>query len=632
MRVRRSPSGAPLWLLLVVNALLLTALCWRFVPAEALEELRSASWIVSVWLSYPWLFLLPAYLVAALAGRGVAACLRRPDAAPLASLVFASLLFSVVQLTVAADQRVLDLYGFHLNGFVWNLLTTRGGIAALGAGPETYRALAGLAAAALLLQGAAAFVAARVARSTRFAARLASRAVVAPLLLGLVALTGYERLAFGASRVDGYRPVLEAEEAFPFYQRTSVNSLAKRLGFQVAQADGPSAELRGKGLTYPLRPIAFRADAPRLNVIVLCAESLRADALGPEQMPATWARAQQGLRFEHHLSAGNGTRMGVFGLFYGLPGPYWFRFLNAQRGPVLLNSLQQRGYDVRGFTADDFSYPEFDQTVFAGLPRAQLREFGGKAPSWQRDRAMVGEIVDYLGRRDPARPFFVYAFFESPHARYDFPDETALFRPYLESFDYVTMNLERDIEKIHNRYRNSVRHLDTQYERVLAELTARGLLDSTIVVITGDHGEEFMEQGRWGHNSAFSEAQIRVPLVLLAPGIPAGVVDRLSSHLDIPATLLSLLGVESAASDYSLGHSLLRDPARRYALVSDWRTVTFVDGEGKVEFPMRAASFLKRPVRDRKDRPLADPAAFLNVRTSLFAEVLGDMSRLSARR
>ena len=184
----------------MANALLLTGVCWRFVPAEALEEPRSASWVLSVWLSYPWLFLLPAYGVAALAGRGAAACLRRPDAAPLAGLVVASFLFSVVQLTVAADQRVLDLYGFHLNGFVWNLLTTRGGIAALGAGPETYRALAVLAAAALLLQGAAAFAAARVARRAPIAARLASRAVVVPLLLGLVALTGYERLAFGAAR------------------------------------------------------------------------------------------------------------------------------------------------------------------------------------------------------------------------------------------------------------------------------------------------------------------------------------------------------------------------------------------------------------------------------------------------
>ena len=631
MYALRARPAAPLWLLLVANALLLTAVCWRFVPGDALAEPRSASWALSVWLSYPWIFLLPAWAIATLAGYGTAACLRRPAAARLVSLIVASVLFGLVQLTVAADQRVLALYGFHLNGFVWNLLTTRGGIAALGAGPETYRALAGLAAAALLLEGAAALAAAWAAQS-RLAARVGSRAVVVPLLLGLLTLTAYERFAFGASRVDGYRPVLEAEEAFPFYLRTSFNGAAKELGFQVARSDAPTAELRGEGLAYPLHPIAFRADAPRFNVIVLCAESLRADALGPEQMPATWAWAQRGLRFERHLSAGNGTRMGVFGLFYGLPGPYWFRFLNAKRGPLLVNALQQRGYDVRGFTADDFSYPEFDQTVFAEVDRSQLRELGDKTPSWQRDRTMVQEIVDYLGRRDPARPFFLYAFFESPHARYEFPPETAVFQPYLEDFDYVTMDLGRDIEKVHNRYRNSVRHLDTQYQRVLEELEARGLLESTVVVLTGDHGEEFMEHGRWGHNSGFSEPQIRVPLVLLAPGIGAGVRSGLSSHLDIPATLLGLLGAESPPSDYSLGRSLLDGPERRYALVSDWQTVTYVDGEGKVEFPMRAASFMNRLVLDRKDGPLPDPAAFLSLRASLFAEVLGDMSRLSARR
>lgn len=630
MRREASPV-APLWLLLLANVSLLTVVCWGYVPGGVLAAPRSASWIVAVWLTYPWLFLLPAFALCVLVGSGVGA-LRRPRLAAVASLTVASVLFAAVQLTVLADQRVLALYGFHLNGFVWNLLTTRGGIAALGAGPETYRALAVLAAAVLLLEAAAAFGVARLARGRGLLAALCGRHFVAPLALGLLGLTAYERLAFGACRVDGYRPVLEQQEAFPFYQRTSYNSLAKRLGVQVARSDVPSAALHGKGLHYPLQPLTFRADAPRYNVIVLCAESLRADALSPERMPATSAWARRGVRFENHLSAGNGTRMGVFGLLYGLPGPYWFRFLNVNRGPALLGALQERGWDVRGFTADDFSYPEFDQTVFAEVDRRQLREFGGHTPSWQRDRAMVDGIVSYLDARAPERPFFVYAFFESPHARYEFPPETAVVRPYLETFDYVSMNLARDISLIWNRYLNSVRHLDTQYERVLAALEARGLLDSTIVVITGDHGEEFLEHGRWGHNSAFSEPQIRVPFVLLAPGVEAGVRSSLTSHLDVPATLLELLGSENAPSDYSVGRSLLSGSERRYTLVSDWQTVTYVDGEGKVEFPMHAASFGKRAVADRHDESVADSPRFLQVRAALFAEALGEMGHLTARR
>jgi membrane-anchored protein YejM (alkaline phosphatase superfamily) len=151
------------------------------------------------------------------------------------------------------------------------------------------------------------------------------------------------------------------------------------------------------------------------------------------------------------------------------------------------------------------------------------------------------------------------------------------------------------------------------------------------VVITGDHGEEFMEQGHWGHNSAFSEAQIRVPLVLHVPGRAAGVVDRLTSHLDLPATLLGALGASSPASDYSLGQSLLGDTKRSDALVSDWNHVAYVDAEGKFVFPTTAAGFGQREVRDRQDVALAEPGRYMSEHAARFAQVWRDISRFSVR-
>jgi membrane-anchored protein YejM (alkaline phosphatase superfamily) len=619
---------AGLWL---VNYALLVCVSARFLPDAALHEPLVAAWAGAVWLTYPLLYLLPALAVSAAAcGTFAIVLARHPRAATRLSLCVAALAFSIVQLLILADERVHALYGFHLNGFVWNLVVTPGGIAALGAGPETYGSASLLAAALLALEVALACGAKRLGTSP-FRAAFAPRRALVALLVGFVVLSAFERLAFGASRVSGYTPILEQEEDFPLYQRTSFNTLAQRIGFSPAGRDTLHVGLGGGQLAYPLHPLSFRADAPRWNVLVLCAESLRADALTPEQMPATWQFAEGALRFEQHLSAGNGTRMGVFGLFYGLPGSYWFRFLNAKRGPALLRALQGRGYDVRGYTADDFSYPEFAETVFADVDRGQLSE-GGRGASWERDRAMTARIVDYLEQRDPDRPFFVYAFFESPHARYDFPPETAVFEPYLRSFDYVTVDLERDIDAIHNRYRNSVRHLDTQVERVLRALDEKGLLSSTLVVITGDHGEEFLENGRWGHNSAFSEEQIRVPLVLQVPGVGAGVVDRLSSHLDLPATLLGALGVENPPEDYSLGQSLLSGPPRRFALVSNWSEVAYVDGAVKITFPMRAASLPRRAAADRADAPLPDLSGYLAAHTARLAQVMAQIGRFTVHR
>lgn len=388
--------------------------------------------------------------------------------------------------------------------------------------------------------------------------------------------------------------------------------------------------LHGGRDAYPRRPLSFRPDAPRWNVVVLCSESLRADALVPELMPATWRLAGEATRFTQHVSGGDGTRMGVFGLFYGLPGPYWFRFLDENRGPVLLRALLDRGYEVRGYTSDDFTYPEFDQTVFADVARADLSE-GGEGYGWQRDRQQVSHILDFLAQRDRARPFLLYMFFESPHAPYRFPPETAVRTPYLPELDYVTMDVQRDIAGIRNRYWNSVRHLDTQVERVLAGLREQGLLDSTIVVVTGDHGEEFLETGRWGHNSEFTEEQIRVPFVLWVPGRPPAVVSRLTSHLDVPATLLSLLGTTNPPSDYSLGRSLLGGRPDPYVLVGDWSRVAYVDAQGKASFPMSPADWFEQHVTDRADAPLPDPGGFLRARSAVFARVLGDLGRFTRR-
>ena len=64
--------------------------------------------------------------------------------------------------------------------------------------------------------------------------------------------------------------------------------------------------------------------------------------------------------------------------------------------------------------------------------------------------------------------------------------------------------LRNDIVPIKNRYINSVHHLDAQFGRIYDYLKQHQLLENTIVIMNGDHGEEFMEKGFWGHNSTFA--------------------------------------------------------------------------------------------------------------------------------
>jgi len=115
--------------------------------------------------------------------------------------------------------------------------------------------------------------------------------------------------------------------------------------------------------------------------------------------------------------------MGMFSMFYGLYGGYWFAFQEQERGPVLIDTLIADGYQLQMRTSARFTYPEFNETIFARVPRGDMHEGDGR-PGWVNDRENVAGLIDFVDRRDPARPFFAFMFFESPHARYDFPPES----------------------------------------------------------------------------------------------------------------------------------------------------------------------------------------------------------------
>jgi membrane-anchored protein YejM (alkaline phosphatase superfamily) len=326
-----------------------------------------------------------------------------------------------------------------------------------------------------------------------------------------------------------------------------------------------------------------------LNIVWLVAESWRADVLTPQIMPITTRFAQKSQQFLEHYSGGNGTRMGMFSQFYGLYGSYWFDFLSATRPPLMMEMIRKNGYAMQAYTSSRFSYPEFDKTIFAGFADSQLQSFTEGA-GWERDRKNVGDMLQFI--ESAKAPFFSFMFFESAHANYYFPDESVIESDYIEDFNYLTVDIENSIERIRARYINATHHLDSQLGRVFDALEAQGLLDTTIVIVTGDHGEEFMENGRWGHNSTFSQEQIRVPLLVHVPGQAAGQEAQMTSHLDLPATVLAALGVDLDPDTYSYGSNLLAaDYARDYTVASDWHGNTLITPDVKMVFSKKGAAY-----------------------------------------
>jgi arylsulfatase A-like enzyme len=182
-------------------------------------------------------------------------------------------------------------------------------------------------------------------------------------------------------------------------------------------------------------------------------------------------------------------------------------------------------------------------------------------------RGTNAAFLQWLGRWRRDRPFFAFLNYFDAHDPYVPPAEfSGRFgvRPksaedYQFLFDF--RDVPKDKKQIPNIlmardcYDDSIAFLDDQLGRLLDALQSRGLLENTLVIITGDHGESFGDHHVFRHGSALYIDQIAVPLVFLSPNAPAGrTVTTPVSLRDLPATVVDQLGL-SAGSPFP-GHSL----------------------------------------------------------------------------
>lgn len=619
------PSARQLNRFFLISWLIAVAQIAGMQGARQFSELAVAGWTLAATASHAFLYLVPALLLSHMLRRILATRIA-PPGAPALLAASAIGLTGLTQALLFADRLIHDMYGFHINGFVVNLVFTPGGIASLGAGSSTEIAAALIVGALLAAQAGAYAWVVRRARPGQADGKFRWRWA----LLALAALSVGERVAYGYSAAANYQPILFASERYPLYQPLTFRKLAKRLGIEAGAAQAQGLRVRESALAYPLAPLRVEAPAQPLNIVWLVAESLRFDMLDPKIMPRLWDFSNDAVRLEKHFSGGNMTQMGVFSMFYGLYGNDWFPMLAARRGPLLMDVLREQRYQFSLNTSQRFTYPAFDKTVFAGMRPADMHALEGGAPAWQRDERNVDDILSFIDRRDPARPFMTYMFFESTHAPYDFPQEAAIAEPYLEDFNYLTADFAAQMPLIKNRYINAARHIDGQIGRIVDHLRGKGLLERTIVIVLGDHGEEFMERGRWGHSAEFNRFQTGTPGVIRVPGQSARAIRGISSHLDIPATLMPLLGVRNPPADYSHGHDLLAaDFHRDYAVASDWNRIAYLGNDFKVAFPINAAGAVRNEVTDGDDRPLADSSGVFAAIRSAMVEIMGNLARFS---
>jgi arylsulfatase A-like enzyme len=330
----------------------------------------------------------------------------------------------------------------------------------------------------------------------------------------------------------------------------------------------------------PARPAA------QPNFLLISIDTLRPDRLGcyghaRPTSPNIDALAAAGTRFEKAYSTTSWTLPGHMSLFTSLYPSFHKLDHNSRLGTVRLDDgertltelLKGAGYRTASFVTHPFLSADwgfgrgFDLYV-RDVCRAE--ENTGRALQWI-------EWHRYHERKglEPSG-FFLFVHYIDPHETYSAPPPfldryTGDYRGPLKPTDHlVTMfgskpfPSEADFRYALDLYDGEIAYVDSQIGRLRDALAEAGWLDSTVIALTSDHGEEFKDHGGMGHKTTLYEEQLRVPLIIACPPrVAAGrtIADRVSL-LDIMPTLLALAGERppGAAQGLDLGPLLAPGP------------------------------------------------------------------------
>lgn len=562
------------YIYLLLSTLVLGVLFSMFIVATSPAEYMTAGgWLfhVAAAFTHAALFTLVPFVLCCLLMQGLLHLERLGRALHIGLIALLDVFFLV-------DMFIFRLYRFHVNGFILGVVTGPGASqiynfdAALYLQVVLYGLL--IVAVNVLLYWL----------SERLQRRLGSLHVVV-VAVGFVLVTLVAHLTHAWADAVRYTPVVKAAATLPYYFPLTANTLLTKLG--LISHDRGAVEMRldhsNSGVRYPIAPIQVDSvRVKRYNIVHILLDSWNHRTQQREEIPHISAFADSCQVFAHHRSSSNGTRSSLFGMFFGIYPTYWEDFEVQGIRPVLVTEMIKQGYQINVYPASSFKSPNFNEVIFGDVPGGVETDTEG-AGVWDYEDNLTRNALahlDTIGRS--GRPFYALLFYDAPHAGCAPPDNRCRFRPYAKFMDYIHLTNETDPTPYYNMYRNAVCYDDSLVGCVLDKLRERDLLRNTVVIITGDHSQEFNDthHNYWGHSATYTEAQTAVPFFLYMPGEPPARYEHATTHYDVAPTLLSeVFGVTNPLDEYSVGHLLTDTVSRRWHLMGNELNFAFaVDG------------------------------------------------------
>ena len=295
------------------------------------------------------------------------------------------------------------------------------------------------------------------------------------------------------------------------------------------------------------------------NVLLISVDTLRADHLqvygySRKTSPQMDRLARQGVLFERAISQSSWTLPSHASMFSGLyPAQHGCVFQLTDKLGVSNHTFAERllneGYRTMAVTSVVYLSPTYG--LDQGFERFVLMD-GEIAEN------VVDKALSLLKKRED-RPFFLFVHLFDPHEPYtpplrysnyfaNSPHKASLStekKKYIFDGEVVRIS-DKGMADFIDSYDGEIRYVDDQLARVFSYLRAQGILDSTIVILTSDHGESFGEHNLWGHHSSLYNEQIHVPLILRYPlelKGPQRIAPPVDASVRIMPTVLEMVGI-----------------------------------------------------------------------------------------
>ena len=515
-------------------------------------------------------------------------------------LYFSATIFVLTNIALIVDFFIFRLYKFHINAMVLNILMSPDAMDSIQLGTSPILMFIAM------IVGFIAFeiyiIKKMFSLSTEYKKEFnqkLNRVLIVPLLLVVLS----EKVAYGLSSLFSQQEIVQKFKVIPLYQPLTFSRIAAKYFDYKPEAQAKNTIKTEAALNYPLEEITLDENPNKINIFIFASDAVRNSVINGEVSPNIEEFKKDSIVFKNHYSGGNATRFGIFSMIYGLNSTYWFSFLNASKGPVLFDVLKSLDYQIDIISSTNTNWPEFKKTCYVDVIDSIKDAFEGKP--WEKDAQSTKYLLERISKYDMDRPIFNFTFLDSPHG-YSFPKEFNKFKASDENIDYLTVSKgDKDIKSIFSRYKNSINYNDKLFGDMIKSLKKRGLYDDALIIYTSDHGQEFYEYGFFGHNSAFSKAQVNSPLIMKLPksmknlALQRGALDSLTSHNDVVPTLLSIIGVQNSSDTYSNGKNLFsKDFNREYIFTANWNNNAIVTDKFTYLFSNLPNKMFKNEVRD----------------------------------